>query len=296
MKPSKILVPIDFSPFSDYAIDYAIFLSQKYGAEITLFHVIVLYEADVDEEVHVKQLEEIVKRKEQSTSGLMDRRQQKFIDKNLRISSHIMRGISPPNSILEYSEKHKFDLILMGTHGRTGIKNWIYGSVTEKVVRLSKTAVLTLHKSPESIQINKILVPVDFSDNSRDGIEDAVMVANDFDAEVEFIHIIEQQLQPSFHVVGIESIFAINPDLKKITSEKLEEFCNITDVKSTFTVLEGAAHQSIADYAKESGADLIIMSTRGYTGLDHLLIGSTTERVVRVAECPVLTVGRHRKN
>jgi nucleotide-binding universal stress UspA family protein len=296
MKPSKILVPIDFSPFSDYAIDYAIFLSQKYGAEITLFHVIVLYEADVDEEVHVKQLEEIVKRKEQNTSGLMDRHQQKFVDKNLKISSHIMRGISPPNSILEYCEKHKFDLIIMGTHGRTGIKNWIYGSVAEKVVRLSKTAVLTLHKSPESIQINRIIVPVDFSDNSRDGIENAVKIAKDFDAEVEFIHIIEQQLQPSFHVVGIESIFAINPDLKKITSEKLEEFCNIDDVKATFTVLEGAAHQSIADYAEESGADLIIMSTRGYTGLDHLLIGSTTERVVRVAGCPVLTVGRHRKS
>ncbi len=296
MKPSKILVPIDSSPFSDYAIDYAIFLSQKYGAEITLFHVIVLYEADVDEEVHVKQLEEIVKRKEQNTSGLMDRHQQKFVDKNLKISSHIMRGISPPNSILEYCEKHKFDLIIMGTHGRTGIKNWIYGSVAEKVVRLSKTAVLTLHKSPESIQINKIIVPVDFSDNSRDGIENAVKIAKDFDAEVEFIHIIEQQLQPSFHVVGIESIFAINPDLKKITSEKLEEFCNINDAKSTFTVLEVAAHQSIADYAEESGADLIIMSTHGYTGLDHLLIGSTTERVVRVAGCPVLTVGRHRKS
>ena len=184
----------------------------------------------------------------------------------------------------------------MGTHGRTGIKNWIYGSVTEKVVRLSRIPVMTIHNNPGTFKINKILVPVDFSENSRDGIQEAQNIAKDFNADVEFIHVIEQHLQPSFHVVGIESVFAINPDLKKITSEKLEEFCDNTKTKSTYTVLEGTAHQTISDYTSDCGADLIVMSTRGYTGLDHLLIGSTTERVVRISQCPVLTVGRHRKD
>jgi len=296
MKPSKILVPIDFSPFSDYATDYAIFLAQKYDAQISLFHVIVLYEADVDEEAHVKQLEEIIKRKEENTNELFERHRQKFLNKNLNINSQITRGISPANTILEYIDEHNYDLVLMGTHGRTGIKNWIYGSVTEKVVRLSKIPVMTIHINPVNIQIKKILVPVDFSENSRDGIQEAIKIANDFNADIEFIHVIEQHLQPSFHVVGIESVFAINPDLKKITSEKLEEFCGKQEIKSTYTILEGTAHQTISDYTSDCGADLIIMSTRGYTGLDHLLIGSTTERVVRVSQCPVLTVGRHRKN
>ncbi len=296
MKPSKILVPVDFSPFSDYATDYAIFLAQKYDAQILLFHVIVLYEADVDEEAHVKQLEEIIKRKEENTNKLFERHQQKFVNKNLSINSVITRGISPANTILEYIDEHSFDLVLMGTHGRTGLKNWIYGSVTEKVVRLARIPVMTIHNNPISIQINKILVPVDFSENSRDGITEALNIAKEFNAEIEFIHVIEQQLQPSFHVVGIESVFATNPELKKISSEKLKEFCNSKELKAVFTVLEGTAHQTISDYTVECNADIIVMSTRGYTGLDHLLIGSTTERVVRIAQCPVLTVGRHRKS
>ncbi len=296
MKPSKILVPIDFSPFSDYATDYAIFLAQKYKAQICLFHVIVLYEADVDEEAHVKQLEEIIKRKEENTNQLFERHQQKFENSNIKIESQTTRGISPANTILEYIDEHNYDLVLMGTHGRAGIKNWIYGSVTEKVVRLSKIPVMTIHNSPTNIQINKILVPVDFSENSRDGIKEAVKIAKEFSAEVEFLHVIEQQLQPSFHVVGIESVFAGNPDLKKITAEKLEEFCNIKKIKSNFAILEGTTHQVISHYASDCAADLIVMSTRGYTGLDHLLIGSTTERVVRIAPAPVLTVGRHLKN
>ncbi|KAA3613578.1 MAG: universal stress protein [Calditrichaeota bacterium] len=296
MKPSKILVPVDFSPFSDYATDYSIFLSQKYNSQISLFHVIVLYEADVDEEAHVKQLEEIIKRKEENTNELFERHRQKFLTKSLEIDSEITRGISPANTILEYIDEHKFDLVLMGTHGRTGIKNWIYGSVTEKVVRLSKIPVMTIHSNPKSIQIDKILVPVDFSENSREGVKEAIKIAKDFEADIDFIHVVEQHLQTSFHVVGIESIYATNPDLKKITGSKLQEFCNCNDIEASYTVIEGTAHQTIADYSKDSGADLIVMSTRGYTGLDHLLIGSTTERVVRTASCPVLTVGRHRKD
>lgn len=294
MNPSKVLVPIDFSPFSDYATDYAIFLAQRYQASITLLHAIVLYEADVDEEAHVQQLEEIIKRKEENTRELFSRHRQKFITKDITIHSELARGISAANTILDYIDEHKFDLIVMGTHGRTGIKNWIYGSVTEKVVRLSKVPVLTLHNDPESIKIRKLLVPVDFSDNSKHGIEEARKIASKFKAETHFIHVLEQFLHPSYHVVGMESVFVVTPDLKDKTSDKLKQFCSGFD-KASYLSIEGTAHVTITDYAAENDIDMIVMSTRGFTGLDHLLIGSTTERVVRKAPCPVLTVGRSRK-
>ena len=293
MHPSKILVPIDFSPFSDYATDFAIFLAQQYRASITLFHVIVLYEADVDEEIHVTQLEEIIKRKEANTGELFERHKQKFLNHDIRIDSVIARGLSAANTILDYINEHKFDMVIMGTHGRTGLKNWIYGSVAEKVVRLSHIPVLTLHNNPGDIKLNRILVPIDFSENSKAGIKEARKIAKEFDAEIHFIHVVEQHLYPSFNVIGMESIYIMNPEIKEKSAEKLHDFCRDYE-NAHYVTIEGTAHQTIADYAGENDIDLIIMSTRGFTGLDHLLIGSTTERVVRKAPCPVLTVGRHR--
>ncbi|MCB0281271.1 MAG: universal stress protein [Calditrichae bacterium] len=293
MNPSKVLVPVDFSPFSDFATDYAIYLAAKYKSTITLFHVVVLYEADVDEEAHVKQLEEIIKRKEENTRELFDRHRQKFLAKNIQINSVIERGVSAANVILDYIDEHQFDLVIMGTHGRTGIKNWIYGSVAEKIVRLSKIPVLTLHNDPGKLKISKILVPVDFSENSKHGINEAGKIAKEFDAEVHYVHVLEQYLHPSYHVVGMESIFIISPEIKEKTAEKLQEFCPDLP-KSKFACIEGTSHATICEYAEENDIDLIVMSTKGFTGLDHLLIGSTTERVVRKAPCPVLTVGRDR--
>ena len=140
--------------------------------------------------------------------------------------------------------------------------------------------------------VKVILVPVDFSDKSKTGVEEARRIAKDFNAVITYIHVIEQQLQPAFHVVGVDSVFTADHDLKGITEKKLKEFCLQKDDNASIKVLEGSSHQVIADYAKEIDTDLIVMSTRGYSGIEHLLIGSTTERVVRIASCPVLTVGR----
>jgi len=294
MKISKILVPVDFSPFAGYATDYAIYFAEKYNAEITLFHAIVLYETGVDEESHVRQMEEIIRRKEKTSHAMLDKHEGKYAKAALKLRSETARGVSASDTILEHLAENDYDLIVMGTHGRTGLKNLIYGSVAEKIVRLSAIPVMTVHNGPDrQVDIKKILVPVDFSENSRKGADRALDLAKEFGAKVEFLHVIEQQLHPSFHVVGIESIFAINPDLKKISSEKLREFVP-SDLESGYTVMEGSAPQTIVEYAKENKFDLIVMSTRGFTGIDHLLIGSTTERVVRLAECPVLTVGRRK--
>ena len=206
-----------------------------------------------------------------------------------------MRGVSAAASILEYKNKHDFDLIVMGTHGRTGIKNWIYGSVAEKVVRLARIPVITMHGEKAELQIKNILVPVDFSENSKSGIEEARKISKEFNAKITYIHVIEQQLHPSFHVVGVESVFTANHNLKGLTEEKLKDFCLKKNDTSSCKVLEGSSHQVIADYANEITADIVVMSTRGYSGIELLLIGSTTERVVRIAQCPVLTVGRKRE-
>ena len=295
MKPLKILVPVDFSPFSSYATDFAAFLAQEYKADITLFHVIVMHETEIEEEEHLRNIEEIVKHKILTTNSLLEETKKKIEVTNFKIHSVAEHGIKAANSILQYIENHKFDLIIIGTHGRSGLKNWIYGSVAEKVLRLSKIPVITLHNMPTSSHIKNILVPVDFSVNSKSGIETARKIAKTFNSQINYVHVIEQQLHPSFHVAGIESVFMLDPNLKDSSLSKLKEFCFKEGETSSYCVLEGTAHSAIANCAKEMKCELIVMSTHGYTGLDHVLIGSTTERVVRVAPCPVLSVGRESK-
>lgn len=293
MNPLKILVPVDFSSFSSYATDFAAFLAQEYKADITLYHVVVMFETEVEEEEHIKNIEDIVKHKILSSNSLLDEKKREIDVNNFEIHSIVERGVNAANSILEYINTHNYDLVIIGTHGRSGIKNWIYGSVTEKVVRLAKVPVITLHNMPRSHQIKNILVPIDFSDNSKSGIKSARRIAKRFNSQINYIHIIEQQLHPSFHVIGIESILTLNPDLKDISLRKLKDFCFKEDETASYYVIEGTPHRDIADYAKEINCDLIVMSTHGYTGLDHILIGSTAERVIRIAPCPVFITKRN---
>lgn len=292
MQPKKILVPVDFSPFSDYATDFAIYLSQVYKASITLFNVIVMYEADVEEESHVKQLEKIIQLKEKNTNILFDRHQQKFQDKSISINCVTTRGVSAANSILDFVNENDFDLIVMGTHGRTGLKNWIYGSITEKVVRLSPVPVLTIQNDPGKIALNKLIVPVDFSENSKKTIDEAYQIAKQFNAQLYFVHVVEAHSQTLMQFSGGDTSFKAMDELRQISSEKLKRICKRPESNAVFTVLEGKPYHSIGQYAEDIEADMIVISTRGFTGLDHLLIGSTTERVVRTAPCAVLTTGR----
>ncbi len=292
MKPKKILVPVDFSSFSEATTRYALEWARQYQAEVTLFHVIVMYEADVNEEVHLHQLELLIKSREDDALAKMEQHSNRTNNHDIPVKSVFRRNVSAANAILEYIEEDPHDLIIMNTHGKSGLKNLIYGSVTEKVVRLSPIPVLTFHTPPESLNIRRILAPVDFSDNSKKGVEIARSIAGEHKAKIDFLHTIEQQLHPSFQVIGIESIFMLNPELKQITADKLREFCPANGLDVEYHTIEGPSAPTIADFAAEHGTDLIVMATHGYTGLDHLLIGSTTERVVRMAGCPVLTVGR----
>ncbi len=292
MKPKKILVPIDFSAFSEATTRHALEWAKKYGAKVTLFHVIVMYEADVNEEVHLHQLELLIKSREDEAISKMEEHSNRTNNHDIPVNSVFRRNVSAANAILEYLEEEPHDLVIMNTHGKSGLKSLIYGSVTEKVVRLSPVPVLTFHTPPETLNIKRILAPVDFSENSRKGVEMARTLAREHGAEIDYLHTIEQQLHPSFQVIGIESIFILNPELKQITRDKLEEFCPADGLPAQYHIIEGPSAPTIVDFASDHHTDLIVMATHGYTGLDHLLIGSTTERVVRMAGCPVLTVGR----
>jgi nucleotide-binding universal stress UspA family protein len=145
--------------------------------------------------------------------------------------------------------------------------------------------------TPEtSAQPKRILVPVDFSDPSRQALRSALALARRFDSRVALLHVTRRNRPDSHPAAGLAGI---SFDTRRAGRARLTEFaeCELKgDVEPTRLVSDGVPFDEIAKAAKAWEADLIVLATHGYTGLKHVLLGSTAERVVRHAPCPVLVV------
>ena len=295
MNFNEIVVPVDFSEFSDKALEYALNLAENFSAHLTLLHAIVLFQDDIDEEQRLEEYETLIKKREQRIDNQMKSNRQKVHKRGVAVDTVILRGISAADAILDYLNGNNADLVVMGTHGRSGLTHLLYGSVAEKVVRLSPRPVLTVHRSVQKFNLEKILVPIDFSAYSKRATDYALFLSSRFNAEIHFLHVIEQEIHPSFYASGVESIFDIDRTLRERVLENTKEFLAeqlSDDIRCRFFVSEGKAHKEIVEFSKENKIDLIVIATHGLTGLDYILLGSTTEKVVRWATCPVLTVKR----
>lgn len=292
MKVAKILVPVDFSEFSERAVAYALDLAEKYAAHITLVHAMVLHYEDIEETQQFEEYEKLLEIREERTQQQLRKHNQQADKQGISIDYKTLRGISAADALLEFINDSDYDLVIIGTHGRTGVKRWLYGSVTEKVVQHSTVPVLTIHSDWEKLSIEKILVPVDFSDYSKKAAEAAREFARQFNARLVFLHVIVQEVHPAYYATSYDSLFIIDPHLQARSIKNLKDFTGGEIKNAEYVTREGRAYKEIVEYAKESECDLILMATRGLTGLEHLLIGSNTERVVRLAHCPVLTLER----
>lgn len=156
----------------------------------------------------------------------------------------------------------------------------------------TEAAKASLKTSATPLRIRSILVPLDFSDPSRRALVDAVAVARQFKARLTLLHIVEPVATPDFAA----SFPLIMEDAKVLAAAKRELEGAVKAARVPRGMVEkilvrfGRSFHEIAAAARTRKVDLIILSTHGYTGLKHALLGSTTERVVRHAHCPVLVV------
>lgn len=294
IKLKKILFPTDFSRCAEQALIHAVFLAEKHDAEIHLLHVVTLFEDQpniVSEEIG--ETEEIVRKLE----NIAERQLNKVVDsEDMRIVTMIKRGISAAPIILEYASDNNIDLIVMGTHGRRGLGHLLLGSIAEEVVRMAECPVFTIREveKPKSLEAaNNILVPIDFSNHSRKSLSYASEIAQSYNAKLQVFHIIEETIHPAFSISGKSSVFDLIPGIQEDSQNRAEKL--VKDVVSNkvdfeITVKGGRATSDIVKFAKENSTDLIVIATHGLTGLEHMLLGSVTEKVVRMAHCPVFTV------
>lgn len=141
--------------------------------------------------------------------------------------------------------------------------------------------------------IKKVLVPVDFSDYSKSSLRYAVSFAKHFSADICLVYVVEPMVYPPDFSMGQIAIPSIDTEMDKRAYEELNNLAKKIippDVKSKVIVKTGKPFVEIIETASEEDADLIIIATHGHTGIEHVLFGSTAEKVVRKAPCPVLTL------
>jgi nucleotide-binding universal stress UspA family protein len=143
------------------------------------------------------------------------------------------------------------------------------------------------------LEIKKILVPIDFSDYSKNSLKYAVNFANQFNSEITLIYVVEPVIYPPDFSMGQIAIPSVNAEWDLKAKEELEKLGKQEipeSIKVSIKIRTGKPFLEIIDTAAEENVDLIIIATHGHSGVEHILFGSTAEKVVRKSPCPVLTL------
>jgi nucleotide-binding universal stress UspA family protein len=299
----RILCPIDFSDYSRRALDHAIAIARWYESTVTVLRVFspapvaafgpgpVVFEPIVLTPVDRDQLLADTKACAQAESA-----------PGITIEAVVREG-NTAAEILEQAASMKADLLVIGTHGRSGFERLVLGSVAEKVLRKATGPVLTVPKlAPDAVPAGpvlyrRILCPVDFSDSSLNALKYAMSMAQEADGQLTVLHVVEHEFENRVDMASVayDAGTTIGDFLKKReealrqrlreTVAGASEFCSVDSLMT-----DGKPWREVLRIATERQSDLIVMGVQGRGAADLLFFGSTTQHVVREASCPVLTL------
>lgn len=211
------------------------------------------------------------------------------------VSQVIERSGAVAPAVVEFAEAHEVDLIVMGTHGRRGVRRMLFGSVAEEVLRTAPCPVLTARvregdeQAPESTSIEHLVVPIDFSDASRSALQYAARLATVYDVPMTLTHVVELPKIPTVYEMQFSDLSPEEIEAKVRT--ELEEWGHSieTTVPSISYVVEsGDPIPTLVDLAS-APEDLVVMATHGLSGVKRTVLGSVAEGVLRRAPGPAIS-------
>lgn len=296
MEIRKIAVGVDFSPESEVALRRAIDVARRVGAEIVLIHAGIVHEP-IDEhsvtapaqlEVYQELLAQTMREDRERVEELRSRHAGQGVE-----LSHVLVNGFADTAVVDASVEMKADMVAVGTHGRTGLRRFLLGSIAERVVRLASVPVLVA-RGGGRIGFHRILVPTDFSASADRALETAIQLAAP-DASIEALYCWNlPALTDAYHMPAGVRDAAIGPMVQTIEKEARQRGeALVARYRSqwpslTFQVTRGAPAHAIVEWA--SGYDLIVTGSHGRRGFRRFLLGSVAESTVRHAPCSVLVV------
>lgn len=290
MSYDSILVPTDGSDYAARATEHALSLASRFDAEVHALAAIDLGSAagpfdagGIDEEF----ADQLTQRARENLEHVENKWAQPD-----RFHGEVRKG-TPSEVILEYVREEDVDMIAMGTHGRQGLRRFVLGSVSEHVLRKSPVPVLATRMAddPPRLPYREILVPTDGSEYADRALEHALAIATVCDARIHTLNVVEESLVTATPGGGLPSEY-----LDRLESSGEEAMNEIVErareagLETETAMRQAVPGDGIADYAVENDVDLVVMGTHGRTGLERVVLGSTTERVIRRDEFPVLAV------
>lgn len=303
----SILCPVDFSDFSRHALAHAVVIARWYEATLTVLHAYaggpppVLFSSNLGP-VPVQPIPAPAPPHEMREAMLADL---KRFAESVSAAGAEMRFEARPGgavrAILDEAKAVSADFIVLGTHGRGGLDRLVLGSVTEKVLRKASCPVLTVPPpvsapSADALTLFKrILCPIDFSEPSITALSYGVSLAQEADAQLLLLHVIEgmpdsdRWKQPNPFIVEYLRVSEKEAlaRLRAAVPKEASTWCHPEELLAT-----GKPYREILRVARERDVHLIVMGVHGRNPLDLMFLGSTTNHVVRAATCPVLTLRR----
>jgi nucleotide-binding universal stress UspA family protein len=286
MSLTKILCPIDFSAGSQQAMRVAVRLANEHGAELVLLHTWHVPPMAFSGESMLS-AEIIQEMRDDAQRGLDAAFHAAAVLGAKRATAKLATGV-PWDTITETAEAG-FELIVIGTHGRTGLPRFLLGSVAEKVVRHAPCSVLTVRHDGNLQPFRHVLCPVDFSASSRQAMELAAELVAPGGAGITLLHVLELPIAFS----GEPRLPELYRDLDKRSADLLDEWTTQLRTKTSVPVtarsrIGGAGGETLAVIDDDRTFDLVVMGSHGRSGIARALLGSAAEKVVRHARCPVV--------
>jgi len=282
----KMLIPLDRSELAEVVFPHAEEIAGRLGLELVLIHVASQEEHDRTSiyKPYLDRVAEILLNRAhyvQRSAGAVDGKA------TARVQSVLTAG-HPAEEILRYTEQNDVDLILMATHGRTGISRWALGSVADKILRRSNVPVWLIRaKTSGLIEYDKcptitMLVPLDGSKLAESVLPHVEALAEQKGIQTEVVLIMASELPLIEHI-----------DLRKDHEQYLIDVAqrlSASGLNVRSEVLTGDPAVEIIEYANKNPINLIVMATHGRSGLSRWAYGSVADKVLRRASCPLFLV------
>jgi nucleotide-binding universal stress UspA family protein len=309
----NILVPVDLSRMSIQGLETAKRLAQSFGAKVHVVHVSVpvqgraLLAAAIAWQETPDSLAKAVR--EGLLCELKDLAAKYVLSSEDNI--HVKDGAPVFDVICRLAAEIPADLLVVPTHAFKGVKRFFLGSTAERLIQHSPCPVLVDRRSPvrlpstplppgPSFRIDKILVPVDFSPCSRDGLQYAIQFARAFGAKISVLHVLNlgysepRDMRTMQHLGGFAGA-SVKKSLKEVRQQMRKFLRSVAfgRIRARSEITIGPPVRCISDFAFENDFDLIVTSTHGLTGFKHVLVGSIAEHLVRQSRVPILVVPSH---
>ena len=272
----KIIVPVDFSKYSEYAMEAAAKLAKKHHSEILVLHMLEMSDTlltTADDEQSAKAV---------FFFKLAEKKFEEFLNKDYLKGitvTPIVKRFRVFSEVSEVAEEHSADLIVMGSHGVSGFTEIFVGSNTEKVVRHSDIPVLVIKSQPKSMDLKTAIFACDFSEKSIAPYLEASKLFATFNSKMVLLYV---NLPGDTFKSSTQMEAVIETFLKKADG-------NLKNLSNVHYVSDVTVENGILNFAKKINADLVAIPTHGRKGLAHFFEGSISEDLANHANLPVMT-------